>query len=387
MSALDPLRNVRVRSWKVGWGEVRTDGTLGYDGGCCPSPRCRLDLSDALLISAHAPSRLEIDTDEPVELFGFLNASARFNPNNAVEFWADWNFVGELTVPGAGTPSQRLEPGRHVLVVTCADPTSRHTLWAVRKASVGVASPLTVLTIAAYPEERVPSEIGIMARSARRAEVPLKVCFVGERYASHAEMKIRRLLPIVRELETPRVAYVDARDCVFVAGIERIEEEFAAMRTRIVVSAEAQCWPVRDDAWIARFPSHSSGCNWLNAGQWLGERSAIMDALTLLAGLPRRALRERSSDALAMCRRLPEDDQLLWQAAWLGGELELELDYDGRIFRNVNTLDTSLVDNRDFDLSDGAVFRPSGRRASVLHFSGAAAEHCMHQWGGLLGAL
>jgi hypothetical protein len=377
---------VRIRSSRVGWGEVRTDGTLGYDGGCCPIPLCRTDLRDALLISAHAPSRLEIDTVEPVEVFGVLNASARFDPRNTTEFWADWNFVGEVTTPGVATASLRLQPGRHLLVITCGSLDSRHTLWAIRKAPAVTTNALSVLTIAAYAEEQVPTELAVLARSARKNGVELKVCCVGERYTCHAEMKTARLLPVVEAIETPLVAYVDARDCMFIAGVDRMAEQFAGMQTPVVVSAEAQSWPIHDPEWVERFPKHPTGCNWLNAGQWMGQRAAILHALRVLAELPERAKRERSDATFALCQRAWWDDQILWQVAWLSGLLKLELDYEGRIFRNINTLDTTLVDNRDFDLADGVVFKASGQRPSVLHFSGSAAHHCMHQWGGLLGA-
>lgn len=38
-------------------------------------------------------------------------------------------------------------------------------------------------------------------------------------------------------------------------------------------------------------------------------------------------------------------------------------------------------------LHEGAVFKATGQQPCILHFSGAAAYHCMHQWAGLLGVL
>ncbi|HEV8551142.1 MAG TPA: hypothetical protein VGQ57_18970 [Polyangiaceae bacterium] len=373
-----------IRSSRVAWGELRTDGTLGYQGGCCQGPRFRANLEGATLVSAHAPSRLELDTQEPLEVFGILNASARFDPDNPVQFWADWNFVGELALPGSVTAGLILRPGSHVLVSTAARTEWRHTLWALRPARLEPRS-LSVLTIAAYPEDRVPSELGLLARSARKAGVELAVCFVGERYSSHREMKVHRLLPVVRALDTPLVAYVDGRDSVFLAGAPRIERSFGELRSGVVVSAEAASWPIYDRAWIARFPEHPSGCRWPNAGQWMGERQHVIGALEALAELATRSA--RGAPALERCRRVAHDDQILWQTAWLDGLVDLKLDYDGCIFRNVNTLDTSLIDNRDFDFGEELVFRASGQSPSILHFSGDAAQHCMHQWVGFLGAV
>lgn len=385
-----PSMSVRIESARVGWGELRTDGTLGYDGGCCTIPKCREDLRDCTLISAHAPSRVEVETDEPVEIFGFLNASAQYHPNNPVEFWANWNFVGEVAMPGQATKPLQLARGRHLLVASAASNPWRHSLWAVRPASaVKARADLSVLTIAAYPEEDVPERLRLLARSARNFGVELIVCFVGQPYVSHSESKIVRLLPILEQLNTPRVAYVDARDCLFVAGADRILEQYRTVGSPIVVSTEAQSWPLADPAWVQRFPKHPSGCNWLNAGQWMGERDALVTALRRLCELLDRARRPKLKSDLAdidLCRRAVHDDQLFWQVAWLNGLVELAPDYDGRIFRNVNTLDTSLVDNRDFDFDEHAVYRASGQQPCVLHFSGSAADYCMHQWGAQLNA-
>jgi hypothetical protein len=380
------MRRFHVHSAQVAWGELRTDGSLGYDGSCCPAPRSRADLAGAALISAHAPSRVEIELDAPASVSGVLNASAQFDPRNPVEFWADWNFIGEATVPGSVTDGFTLSAGRHVLVTTASEPHSRHAIWALREATEE-APALEVFTIAAYPEARVPTELCVLARSARKARVPLRVVGVGERYVSHAEMKIRRLRPLIANSHAGQIAYVDGRDSVFLGSRERLARDFSELGAAIVVSTEAQCWPIHDAAWVASFPRDASGCNWLNAGQWMGERRALVDALDALAELSARARRSQLQGPLAICSRAPEDDQLLWQAAWLGGLVELQPDYAGALFRNVNTLDTSLVDNRDFDLTRGATFRASGRSASVLHFSGSAAGHCMAQWAGLLGAL
>jgi hypothetical protein len=276
-----------------------------------------------------------------------------------------------------------------VLVAACQDPSSRHSLWAVRRAAAPARPDITVLTIAAYPEERIPREIGVFARSARKVGVELEVCFAGESYKSHVEMKVRRLRRIVESLTSPRVMYLDGRDCLFVSGLDRIDEQFQRMGAPIVMSAEAACWPITDPAWAERVPRRRSGCNWLCAGQWMGERHASLRALDALAELSERAHRPAAPNEmhdLSWARWLPEDDQLLWQVAQVNGLVDVAFDSDGCIFRNVNTLDTSLIGNRDFEIDGGVVCKVSNERPCVLHFSGHAAAHCMHQWGGLLGA-
>lgn len=380
----------RVLSAQVSGGTLSLDGTLGYDGGCCPRPLCHTALKGTSLLSAPGPSRLEIDVDEPIELFGFLNASARFDPRNPVEFWVDWNFIGETSRPGAVSSTVRLGRGPHVLAVACPSSDTRHTLWAMRPAPGGVAERrLTVVTVAAYPPERVPTEIGILARSAHKHGIHLDVCFVGEGYASHTEMKIRRLRRSIAALPGDHVLYTDARDCFFLADAARIERQFASLGAPVVASSEAQAWPISEPSWADRFPQYPGGCNWINAGQWMGERAAILSALETLEDLDDRARRPPVGGELGdlgLCRSRLGDDQLLWQVADLNRLFPLAVDHEGRLFRNVYTLDMQLVDNRDFSFDDGLLsYRVSGQQPCVLHFSGWGAAYAMHQWGARLG--
>jgi N-terminal region of glycosyl transferase group 7/N-terminal domain of galactosyltransferase len=361
-----------VLSEDVGWGELTVDGSLGYDGGCSPLPRCRADLRDALVVSAHAPSRVEIQTFAPVEIFGFLNASATFDPRNPVEMWADWNFVGELTVPGDATTGLRLEPGRHLLVTTCVQPGSRHTLWGLRAAAPAGPGRLTVLTIAACDEDQIPEMLALFGRSARKAGVNVRVCCAGERYASHSEMRIRRLRQVVDSLTTDRVAYVDGRDCLFLEGPERIERRFERAGAPLVIGARSADRGDRPDP-----------------GFWIGERPAVARALAAIEGLVERARRDPAPGdlpALEQARRTPDDDRAFWRIALEGGLIEATMDRGGRLSRNVSGLEMSLVGNPELELEDGDLSTPSGRRPCVLHFSGHARGYAMHQWGGLLGA-
>lgn len=361
-----------VRSEDVGWGELTVDGSLGYDGGCCPLPRCRADLRDAIIVSAHAPSRVEIETFVPVKIFGFLNASATFDPRNPVEMWADWNFVGELTVPGDATTGMRLEPGRHLLVTTCVEPGSRHTLWGLRGAAPTAPDRLTVLTIAACDEDRIPELLALFGRSARKAGVNVRVCFAGEPYVSHSEMRIRRLRGVVDSLRTDRVAYVDGRDCLFLEGPERIERRFERAGAPLVIGAR-----------------HADGCDRPDPGFWIGERSAVARALAALEELVERARRGATPGAppaFEHARRTPDDDRAFWQMALESGLIEATMDREGRLSRNVSELDLSLVGNPDLEIEDGGLSTISGRRPCVVHFSGYARGYAMHQWGGLLGA-
>ncbi|HLK88355.1 MAG TPA: galactosyltransferase-related protein [Polyangia bacterium] len=361
-----------VRSEDVGWGELTVDGSLGYDGGCCPVPRCRADLRGVTVVSAHAPSRLEIETFAPVEVFGLLNASATFNPRNPVEMWADWNFVGELRVPGEATAGLRLEPGHHLLVATCVEPGSRHTLWGIRAAAPSAPSRLTVLTIAACDDGQIPELLALFARSARKAGVDVRVCFAGEPYPSHSQMRIRRLRAVVDSLRTDRVAYVDGRDALFLAGPERLQRRFERAGAPLLVGTR-----------------RADGGDGPDPGVWIGERAAAARALAALEELVERAGSRPAPGelpGLARARREPDGDRAFWQAALEAGLIEAALDREGLLSRNLSGLELSLIDNRELELDAGDLPTISGRRPCVLHFSGHARGQAMHQWGSLFGA-
>ena len=361
-----------VRSEDVGWGELTVDGSLGYDGGCCSAPRCRADLRNTIVVSAHAPSRVEIETFAPLEIFGFLNASAAFDPRNPVEMWADWNFVGELRVPGEATTGLRLEPGHHLLVATCVEPGSRHTLWGIRAAAPASPSRLTVLTMAAYDEHQIPEMLAVFGRSARKAGVNVRVCFAGEPYPSHSQMRIRRLRRVVDSLHTERVAYVDGRDALFLAGPERLQRRFERAGAPLLIGARLANGGERPDP-----------------GVWIGERAAVARALAALEELVERAGRGPAPGelpGLEQARRAPEGDRAFWQIALEGGLVEATIDRGGLLSCNLSGLDLSLADNRDVEIDAGDLPAISGRHPCVLHFSGHARGQAMHQWGGLFGA-
>jgi hypothetical protein len=121
----------------------------------------------------------------------------------------------------------------------------------------------------------------------------------------------------------------------------------------------------------------------------MGERTALIRALLVLEDLYERAQRSSAPDDppdVDLCRRYPYDDQLLWQVAFVNGLARIAADYEGRVFRNVHTLDGNLVENRDFDIDGEVVCKASRQSPCVLHFSGHTAQLCMDQWGGLLAA-
>jgi len=133
---------LRVHSWNVAWGTPRADGSLGYDGGCCPGVLCRADLRSWQVLSAHAPSRVEIEVDEPVELWGKGDEhhralgmdwpGQRLGPITRVAFAPGdkLEVVGRLHRQVA--PEGQSAPGRGVPFVLVAGPAWDGSVWVRR---------------------------------------------------------------------------------------------------------------------------------------------------------------------------------------------------------------------------------------------------------------
>jgi hypothetical protein len=184
-------------------------------------------------------------------------------------------------------------------------------------------------------------------------------------------MRIRRLRAVVDSLRTDRVAYVDGRDSLFLAGPGRLQHRLARATAPLVVGAR-----------------RVDGADRPDPGVWIGERPAVARALAALEELVERARRGPAPGdppGLALARRAPDGDRAFWQIALAGRLIQAALDRDGLISRNLSGLDLSLAANPDLEL-DAGVPMISGRRPCVLHFSGHARGQAMHQWGGLFGA-
>ncbi len=387
----------------VGHGELAVN-RLGYSDAFPTMILARDDLAGWTAISAHAPSAVRLTLRRPAMVYGFLNCSAAILPQGqSVSFWADWNSIGDGSLPGDRTPAIYLDAGEHQLLARCAPGrnATRHAIWALRPTVAEIpplhgpaqAANTAVVTIGAYPPERVPDELCALAYSAHKQGAWLNVFGVGERYKNHFSAKINRMRQWLAALPAQynHVLYLDGRDTVLIQPLEHICREFNAIGSPIVVSAEGSCYPVRGPEWRERFPAHPTGRRWINAGIWMGRREALLAGLRqldeLYAGLlPSRPL--PGHEDLLPYRRHITNDQFLWQAGYLKRIFRMHVDHEARLFGNVTCSDQRIPINRDFQFEDGKVIvRATGARPGVLHFSGPARLQWRDAWCGFLGAL
>lgn len=113
--------------YTVGYGEVGTNGNLGYE-------QKQVSVAEATgdwhWVSAHATSRLTIQATQPTEIVGAVNDTGR--PRGPIEYRVDGHSVGTLTNAGEVTETQKIPAGIHVLEIQAADNRQGHTVWGLR---------------------------------------------------------------------------------------------------------------------------------------------------------------------------------------------------------------------------------------------------------------
>jgi hypothetical protein len=384
-------------SGDVGYGQLETGLYLGYE-----NKKVISRTNPHEFISAHAPSVLTLMAKSPLTLWGFISGTAKRDASNPCEFWIDQNYVGSAVGPCDETRPMHLEPGEHVLQITTEKSTAdwRHSCWAVEEANPAAEPPMAVITIAGYPQARAPKEIRYLAYSARKLDIPLVVRGVNEDYR-HYESKIERLHEWITQLpaSVETILYCDGRDTLLVDDLETICRKFREIGQPLVIGAEKGCWPVHDPVWREKFPKHSEGRSWINAGMFMGERRALTEALAKLKQLNADLGAETAPAYLAdvwKWRGTRFDDQWLWQVAELLNLFPLTVDRDCAMFANVSTQDRTLgPENKDYAFynkdyrysaaTGGVTMKCNPRMVpSVLHFSGDASWHELERWAGYL---
>lgn len=131
------LRNgtIIVKEHTVGYGDLGVNGDLGYEG-----KRVQMQgLPDGIeWISAHAPSKLVIETTEPLYVFGAIDESTSsvedtfFARNKNIwecAFLLDGERIGGISAGGFTTMQVRIEPGLHTLETVTGDAGRTHSIW------------------------------------------------------------------------------------------------------------------------------------------------------------------------------------------------------------------------------------------------------------------
>jgi hypothetical protein len=136
---LPPLFTIPVV--KVGYNDLGLNGCLGFtiDGHDMVTPPADGTLWSAYeLLSAHAPSRLEIDIARPSACLCFMDANSRQDARRPVSVSVDGKAIGTLIGNQPRNHRTRevlLDPGIHVLECGFKDRNNsrRYSVWAIRE--------------------------------------------------------------------------------------------------------------------------------------------------------------------------------------------------------------------------------------------------------------
>jgi hypothetical protein len=375
-----------ITSAECKFGTVSIDGTLGYDTSLSSrvvnpglSPR-------TIVISAHAPSRVEIVTNRPTEVFGFLNATG--NLGAPVVFTVNDNPIGVAAGPLQQTSSIRLPVGRHVLNAITTQSDLRHAVWAVEPIDAFDSKRLAVVTLACYPEREAWQQLWHLTQSLLHFGMRAHVMGVGTEFRSFTHAKVVRLASFIDQIDAEHILFTDSRDSFLVGGEDEIMSEFLKFDSDFVVSMERGCWPLFDETWKKSFPPVTDNRNWPNGGGWIGTKAGVMRVLNasnrIATEISTGQFTGLTKNWESMLKGRPHDDQLLMQVLYLNGEIMA--DKDCKIFTNVGTANRSITENGDYEFVDGRVVVTATKQSpQVIHFSGSAGAAARDQWAALLG--
>ena len=375
-AAVDSASLFRVQSAACGHGRVAADGTLGYSCALTDHIMAPGAVEGAEFLSAHAPSRVEVELLRPARVTGFLNATARWMPDNPAVFLVNENPVGLAFGPLEQTLPLTLAPGRHVLRTVCANYDSRHTVWRLDPVAEAPAHRLALVTVGCYPEAESWRSLWHLCQSAVSQDRWLHVMGVGTRLVNLYEAKVVRLREYIAALCEEYVLFTDGKDSFLAGGEDEVLEEFERMGTDCVVSMERGSCPVWDGEWMSAFPRVADARHFPNSGGWMGTKAGVLRVLDrcreLYALMARGALPGGLRRWQKFAGALMSMDQGLFQLCYLEGSLEGDL--ESRIFfTELGRAACPLAERLDFYLSNGRLqVKATGATPPVIHFPGPA---------------
>lgn len=355
---------------KVGYGEVKCDGTLGYPG-VVQMPD---DIAFNHAISAHANHDLILECKRPIRIRGALNLSAdlQYDRDQACEFWLDWHWIGGLRLSGSTTPCISLPPGKYHLRANATPHAGWcHALWLIEYAEPATER-LALVTVGSYRDGELKHVAGRLHESSARRGLFLQSFGVNKPYRGHIDGKIRKLrdwIKAIPEVYT-HVMFADCKDVFLLADEKEILSKFHAMNSPIVIGGEENNWPTFNDDFrdaIIGDDITESKAKTINSGLWMAERKAAVNAFDSLV-----ELRDELDQGLIVHPGLKTgyDDQFCWQAAKYQKRFDARIDYEHNLFMSMWGNNTSPLEA----VHDGRVVTEFKTNPIALHFNG---------WGGI----
>lgn len=191
-----------------------------------------------------------------------------------------------------------------------------------------------------------------LIRSARKNGLEPLVYGLGKPFHAHgADAQVVQLIPVLEALADDIVCITDCRDSLILAGEAEILRTFEEFKARLVMSTEKGCWPPEDE--VLHGMAHSPlGYDFINAGQYIGERVYIIECLKFLVEKYRRG-------------RGLDNSQAWWPLALIRKELDFSLDKECHLFQSMSSGETYTISKARVSIPQTS-YRPCS-----LHFNGA----------------
>jgi hypothetical protein len=225
-----------------------------------------------------------------------------------------------------------------------------------------------VVTILSYPAGKVPPTTRYFVETANKFGIKVFKFGDGHVHRNWLETKVTLFSQWIGRLESKYeyVLYLDACDVLFLKPLQAICDEFNAIGSPIVMSAETFAYPFTDEIWEKRHPQFPSGFNYPNAGCLMGHKKSILHALNVLSHLSNQ-IEKRFIDFIP--HHYFNDDQILWQVAYVLGLVPMVVDHENRLFHSATN---TKCDRYDFTkiTPENPVVMDNGSCPSTIHFSG-----------------
>ncbi|XP_065349170.1 multifunctional procollagen lysine hydroxylase and glycosyltransferase LH3 isoform X2 [Cloeon dipterum] len=154
------------------------------------------------------------------------------------------------------------------------------------------------------------------------------------------------------------VLFTDSYDVIFLAGVDKILNQFEKSGAKILFSAEGFCWPDKNLA--SKYPNVLLGKRFLNSGGFIGYAPEVYQLVSTWKGTAK------------------DDDQLFYTERYLDDDvraaLKMKLDHKGEIFQNLNGAVGDI--ELEFSDEDGAIINNVVYKTKplIVHGNGPAKQ-------------
>ncbi len=200
-----------------------------------------------------------------------------------------------------------------------------------------------------------------LKRSCYNKQFELIPLYFSETYRSHKMKDILLLTYINRVRKNEVILFTDAYDTVLLAGEKEILEKFSRFNSRLVFSAEANCWPGPELA--ARYPEsvQEYALKYLNSGGFIGETDFI-----------KYLLEKYYHDLTLDHKRYPWSNQHFWHQIYLKEETSIRLDHHGELFLTLSAdvrIARQFTGETDRRVREELLLKEKKRLSEIITFS------------------